>query len=129
MPERGGRRAQAASLRICVTCRWRALDVMDDEAIPPGRRLFDIAKAIATPEQKDRIHEIVCLTHCPNACNAVAMQRGKTPLLMTRMAPDHDTACALLEILEKFGRSPTGEVASTEITIRPLVPTGLRGRR
>ncbi len=105
------------------------MDVMDDEAVPPGRRLFDLAKAIAAPSQKERIHEIVCLTHCPDACNAVAMERGKAPLLMTRMAPDHETAAALLETLEAFGRSPDGTVRGTGIDTRPLVPAGRRRRR
>ena len=122
MRERRGRRARAASLRICVTCRWKGLDFLDGDAVPPGRRLFEIAKDIAAPHQEDRVQEIVCLTHCPNACNAVAMQRGKAPLLMTRMAPDRETARALLAALDEYGESPTGEVTGTGLKVRPLVP-------
>ena len=130
------RRGQAATLRVCVTCRWKALPSADDEAVRPGRRLFELVRDEAPPDRKARVQEIVCLTHCMNACNAVAMQRGKTPLLMTRMAPDRETARALLAMLDLFGESETGEVPAdrTPAAIplaRPLVSPGVSraGRR
>ncbi len=138
MREPGSRRGrgQAATLRVCVTCRWKALRSVDDEAVRPGRRLFDLVRDEAPPERKGRVQEIVCLTHCMNACNAVAMQRGKTPLLMTRMAPDRETARALLAMLDRFDESETGEVPEDRVPgaiplARPLVPPGVSraGRR
>lgn len=128
MRKRGSRGVRPASLRICVTCRWRALDVMPDGDDLPGKRLHDIARAVASPEERERIHPIVCLTHCPDACNAVAMQRGKPPLLMTRMSPDHDTARALLDTLHVYGQSPDGTVTGSAVETRPLVPGGARRR-
>lgn len=128
MPKRGSRGVRAASLRICVTCRWRALDVMPDGDDLPGKRLYDIARAIASPGERERIHPIVCLTHCPDACNAAAMQRGKPPLLATRMSPDHDTARALLDTLHAYDRSADGTVTGSAVETRPLVPGGARRR-
>lgn len=128
MRKRGSRGVRPASLRICVTCRWRALDVMPDGDDLPGKRLHDIACAIASPAERERIHPIVCLTHCPDACNAVAMQRGKPPLLMTRMSPDHDTARALLDTLQVYDQSPDGAVSGSAVETRPLVPGGARRR-
>jgi predicted metal-binding protein len=135
---RGNRRGrgQSATLRVCVTCRWKGLQEMEDEAIRPGERLFQLVRDEAGPDQKDRIQDIVCLTHCMNACNAVAMQRGKTPLLMTQMAPDRETARALLAMLDAFNDSETGMVADDQVPdeiplARPLVPPGVsrsRGR-
>ena len=123
-----------AMLRVCVTCRWQGRDSLDDSGVRPGQHLHDLVKARARPDQADRIHGIVCLTHCLNACNAVAMQRGKMPLLMTRMAPDAAAADALLEMLDRFAASETGEVADAEVpeaipAARPLIPHGVgRGR-
>jgi predicted metal-binding protein len=102
---------------------------MDDTFVRPGQRLFDLVKAEAGPERADRVQEIVCLTHCMNACNAVAMQRGKGPLLMTRMAPTVETARAMLEMLDRFDASEDGIVPDDQIPeeiphARPLVPTG-----
>ena len=129
MRKRGSRGVRAASLRICVTCRWRALDAMPDGDDLPGKRLHDIACAIASPGERERIHPIVCLTHCPDACNAVAMQRGKPPLLATRMSPDHDTARALLDTLHAYDQSPDGVVSYSAVETRPLVPGATRRRR
>jgi len=100
---------------------------MESEAIRPGQRLFNLVMEEATPQQKKSVQEIVCLTHCMNACNAVAMQRGKTPLLMTRMAPDRETARALLAMLGHFEESGTGIVDDDKVPeaiplARPLVP-------
>lgn len=128
MRKRGTRGVRPASLRICVTCRWRALDVMPDGDDLPGKRLHDIAYAMASPAERERIHPIVCLTHCPDACNAVAMQRGKPPLLITRMSPDHDTARALLDTLHVYDRSPDGTVTGGAVETRTLVPGGARRR-
>ena len=100
----------------------------------PGQLLYELVKARARPDQAERIHGIVCLTHCMNACNAIAMQRGKVPLLMTRMAPDAAAADALLAMLDLFAASETGEVAEADVPIaipaaRPLIPQGMgRGR-
>ena len=132
MRDRPSRRARGhgASLRICVTCRWKGLESLDDGEIRPGQRLHDLVRELAGPARDHSIHEIVCLSHCMNACNAVAVQRGKTPLLMTRMAPDRDTARALLDVLERFAASESGEAGSSEICTRPLVPPGVeRARR
>lgn len=121
-------------LRVCVTCRWQGWDALEGSDKRPGQHLHDLVKARARPDQADRIHGIVCLTHCLNACNAVAMQRGKMPLLMTRMAPDAAAADALLEMLDRFAASETGEVAEAEVpaaipAARPLIPQGVgRGR-
>jgi len=131
----GGRAGRGgATLRVCVTCRWQGHDGMPDADIRPGERLHDLVKARARPDQVDRVQGIVCLTHCLNACNAVAMQRGKMPLLMTRMAPDEAAADALLEMLDRFTASETGEVPPGEVPAaiplaRPLIPQGMgRGR-
>ncbi len=97
---------------------------MPGEAARPGRRLFELARQEAGGEGAGRIREIVCLTHCMNACNAVATARGKPPLLMTRMAPDRETARALLTMLERYAASPDGRVAELPGAIpqaRPLV--------
>jgi len=129
--ERSERRGRSlpATLRICVTCRWQGQDVLDDELIRPGQRLHDLVKAEAGPEKADRVQEIVCLTHCMNACNAVAMQRGKTPMLMTRMAPTLETARAMLEMLDRFDASEDGTVPDDQVPdaipqARPLIPAG-----
>ena len=126
----GGRRRGRAALSICVTCRWKGLDAMAGEAVRPGRRLFELAREEAGPERAGRIREIVCLTHCMNACNAVATARCKPPLLMTRMAPDRKTARALLAMLERYAASQDGTVAPLPAAIpqaRPLVAAP-RGR-
>lgn len=121
-------------LRVCVTCRWQGRETMPGDTVRPGERLHELVLARARPDQKDRVHGIVCLTHCLNACNAVAMQRGKVPLLMTRMAPDEAAADALLEMLDRFAASETGEVPASEVPAaiplaRPLIPPGMgRGR-
>lgn len=129
----------SASLRVCVTCRWQAVEGMDADFMTapgerPGQQLFDLVKQRARPDQKERVQGIVCLTHCLNACNAVAMQRGKMPLLMTRMVPDVATADALLEMLDRFAASPTGEVPAAEVPVaiplaRPLIAQGLNRNR
>ena len=80
-------------LRVCVTCRWQGRDMLEEGGERPGQLLYELVKARARPDQAERIHGIVCLTHCMNACNAIAMQRGKVPLLMTRMAPDAAAGC------------------------------------
>ena len=129
MRKRGSRGVRPASLRICVTCRWRALDVMPDGGDLPGKRLHDLVCAIASPTERERIHPIVCLTHCPDACNAVTMQRGKPPLLITRMSPDHHTASALLDTLRAYDRSSDGVVAGGAVETRPLVPGATSRRR
>ena len=133
--ETGGRAGRGgAMLRVCVTCRWQGRDSVDGSDVRPGQHLHDLVKARARPDQAGRIHGIVCLTHCLNACNAVAMQRGKVPLLMTRMAPDAAAADALLEMLDRFAESATGEVTEADVpgaipVARPLVPQGVgRGR-
>jgi predicted metal-binding protein len=128
---RGGRGA-APALHVCVTCRWRGMETLGEPDIRPGQHLHDLVVARATPEQRAQIKEIVCLTHCLNACNAVAMQRGKPPLLMTRMAPDEAAADALLAMLETYAESPDGTVAPDDVPdaiplARPLVPP--RGAR
>jgi predicted metal-binding protein len=131
----GGRAGRGgATLRICTTCRWQGRESMPDADVRPGEWLHDLVRARARPDQKDRVQGIVCLTHCLNACNAVAMQRGKVPLLMTRMAPDEATADALLEMLDRFAASETGQVPDAEVPAaiplaRPLIPQGVgRGR-
>jgi len=121
-------------LRVCITCRWQGRERMDDADIRPGQRLHDLVRGQAREDQLPRVHGIVCLTHCLNACNAVAMQRGKMPLLMTRMAPDEATARALLAMLDRFAASETGDVPPDQVpsaipVARPLVPQGVgRGR-
>ena len=132
----GGRRgAGRATLQVCVTCRWRGLDRVADADLRPGRRLFDLVSERAGEALRGRIGGIVCLTHCPNACNAVAMQRGKESLLMTRMAPTEAAADAMLELLERYADSPTGEVPAGLVpaaipVARPLVPRApVRARR
>lgn len=121
-------------LRVCVTCRWQGRDTMEGGTERPGQVLHDLVKARARPDQVERIHGIVCLTHCMNACNAVAMQRGKMPLLMTRLEPSAAAADALLEMLDRFAQSQTGEVPQNEVpdaipAARPLIPQGAgRGR-
>jgi len=123
-----------AMLRVCVTCRWQGRDALPGGDVRPGQHLHDLVKARARPDQVERIHGIVCLTHCLNACNAVAMQRGKVPLLMTRMAPDAAAADALLDMLDRFAASETGVVAEADVpaaipVARPLIPQGVgRGR-
>lgn len=123
-----------AILRICTTCRWQGRESMPDADIRPGERLHDLARARARPDQVDRVQGIVCLTHCLNACNAVVMQRGKVPLLMTRMAPDEAAADALLAMLDRYAAAETGEVPQAEVPdaiplARPLIPQGMgRGR-
>ncbi len=129
---RGG--GQAPTLRVCVTCRWQGRETMDDAPIRPGQRLHDLVREEAGPDQQHRIQEIVCLTHCMNACNAVAMQRGKTPLLMTQMTPDRETARALLAILDRFGESSDGVVPDSQVPgaiplARPLIPPGVSRER
>ncbi len=124
---RRGRRTSQATLRVCVTCRWQGLETLGDPDLRPGQHLHDLVVARARPDQRERVQEIVCLTHCLNACNAVAMQRGKTPLLMTQMAPDEDTADALLAMLDAYGESADGVVAGGDVPAaiplaRPLVP-------
>jgi predicted metal-binding protein len=132
----GGRRGRGspAMLRVCVTCRWKGMEHLEGDTVRPGERLYELVRAEAREDQKERVQGIVCLTHCLNACNAVAMQRGKMPLLMTRMAPTVETARALLEMLDRFAASPDGTVPEAEVPdaiplARPLVPQGLgRGR-
>lgn len=131
----GGRAGRGgAMLRVCVTCRWQGRDMLEEGGERPGQLLYELVKARARPDQAERIHGIVCLTHCMNACNAIAMQRGKVPLLMTRMAPDAAAADALLAMLDLFAASETGEVAEADVPIaipaaRPLIPQGMgRGR-
>ncbi len=107
---------------------------MDDTFVRPGRRLHDLVKAEAGPERSAHVQEIVCLTHCMNACNAVAMQRGKVPLLMTRMAPMRETARAMLEMLDRFDASEDGVVPEEQVPeeiphARPLVPAGVSRSR
>jgi predicted metal-binding protein len=128
---RDGRGAQP-TLHVCVTCRWHGLETLGEPDIRPGQHLHDLVVARASPDQRAHIKEIVCLTHCPNACNAVVMQRGKPPLLMTRMAPDEAAADALLAMLETYGESPDGTVVPGDVPdaiplARPLVPP--RGAR
>jgi len=131
----GGRAGRGgATLRVCVTCRWQGRESMDDADVRPGQHLHDLVRELAREDQKERVHGIVCLTHCMNACNAVAMQRGKVPLLMTRMAPTEEAARALLDMLDRFAEAPTGEVPDDQVPqaiplARPLVPQGVgRGR-
>jgi predicted metal-binding protein len=132
----GGGRAgrNGAMLRVCVTCRWQGRDMLEEGGVRPGQILYDLVKARARPDQADRVHGIVCLTHCMNACNAVAMQRGKVPMLMTRMAPTTEAADGLLAMLDRFAASETGEVPDAEVpaaipAARPLIPQGVgRGR-
>ena len=129
---RRGRRVAQPNLHVCVTCRWRGLDTLEVPNIRPGQHLHDLVMARARPDQRARIQGIVCLTHCLNACNAVALQRGKTPLLMTRMAPDEAAADALLAMLDTYGDSADGVVAERDVPdaiplARPLVPP--RGAR
>jgi predicted metal-binding protein len=131
-PARRGARGTAPALHVCVTCRWRGLETLEEPDIRPGQHLHDLVMARANPAQRAQIKEIVCLTHCLNACNAVAMQRGKPPLLMTRMAPDEAAADALLAMLETYGASADGIVAPDDVPdaiplARPLVPP--RGAR
>jgi predicted metal-binding protein len=129
---RRSRRDAPPSLHVCVTCRWRGLETLGEPDIRPGQHLYDLVIARARPDQATRIQGIVCLAHCLNACNAVAMQRGKPPLLMTRMAPDEASADALLAMLDAYGVSPDGTIADGDVPdaipqARPLVPP--RGAR
>jgi predicted metal-binding protein len=124
---RRGRREAVPSLHVCVTCRWHGMETFGPDGVRPGQHLHDLVKARATPEQNARIQGIVCLAHCLHACNAVAMQRGKTPLLMTQMAPDEATARALLALLDTYGESADGVVSDRDVPqaiplARPLVP-------
>lgn len=124
---RRGRRGSQATLRVCVTCRWQGLETLGEPDLRPGQHLHNLVVARARPDQRERVQEIVCLTHCLNACNAVAMQRGKAPLLMTQMAPDEEAADALLAMLDAYGESGDGVVAATDVPdaiplARPLVP-------
>ena len=110
-----------------MTCRWQGLETLGEPDLRPGQHLHDLVVARARPDQRERVQGIVCLTHCLNACNAVAMQRGKTPLLMTQMTPDEASADALLAMLDAFGDSPDGVVAQHDVPdaiplARPLVP-------
>jgi len=103
------------------------MEAFGQEGVRPGQYLYDLVMARATPEQASRVQGIVCLAHCLHACNAVALQRGKTPLLMTQMAPDAATADALLAMLELYGESADGAVVSQDVPeaiplARPLVP-------
>jgi len=101
-----------AMLRVCVTCRWQGRDALPGGDVRPGQHLHDLVKARARPDQVERIHGIVCLTHCLNACNAVAM----------------------LDMLDRFAASETGVVAEADVpaaipVARPLIPQGVgRGR-
>jgi predicted metal-binding protein len=129
---RRGARATKPVLHVCVTCRWRGLETLGEPDIRPGEHLHDLVTARARPDQQGRIQGIVCLAQCLNACNAVAMQRGKPPLLMTRMAPDEAAADALLEMLDAYEASADGVVGDAERpaaipAARPLVPP--RGAR
>ncbi len=130
-PKRRSRRTSQASLRICVTCRWKGMETLCDPDVRPGEHLHDLVLSRARPDQRGRVEGIVCLTHCLNACNAVVMQRGKPPLLMTQMAPDEAAADALLAMLDTYRDSPDGTVAAADVPdaiplARPLVPQ--RGR-
>ena len=116
------RRRSRSTLRVCITCRWRGQMFMDDEEIRPGQRLFDLTRRMAPGELQDRVQGIVCLSHCMNACNAVLTQRGKPAQLMTRMEPTEACARELLNMFEQFDQSATGNVSSTTIENRPLVP-------
>ena len=102
---------------------------MDNEQTRAGQHLHDLVKAEAGPEKAGRVQEIVCLTHCMNACNAVAMQRGKTPMLMTQMAPTPEAARAMLDMLDRFDASKDGTVPQDQVPdaipqARPLIPAG-----
>ncbi|MEM7123289.1 MAG: DUF1636 family protein [Pseudomonadota bacterium] len=130
---RRGRRSSQPTLRVCVTCRWQGLETLGEPDVRPGQHLHDLVVARARPDQRDRVQEIVCLTHCLNACNAVAMQRGKAPLLMTQMAPDEASADALLAMLDAYGESSDGTVDDNDVPeaiplARPLVPPRRPGR-
>ena len=130
---RRGRRSSQPTLRVCVTCRWQGLETLGEPDVRPGQHLHDLVVARAGPEQRARVQEIVCLTHCLNACNAVAMQRGKAPLLMTQMAPDEASADALLAMLDAYGESADGTVDDSDVPeaiplARPLVPPRRPGR-
>ena len=130
---RRGRRGTQPNLHVCVTCRWQGLETLGEPDIRPGQHLHDLVVARARPDQRAKIQEIVCLTHCLNACNAVAMQRGKPPMLMTKMAPDEAAADALLAMLDTYGESSDGVVADQDVPeaiplARPLVPPRARNR-
>lgn len=110
--ERSGSR-RGDVMRICVTCRWRGLEALPGTDLRPGRRLYDLLMETAGESLKGAIHPICCLSNCFRSCNAVLAGRGKAAVMLSLMAPDTASACALLDYFARYRASVDGEVAAT----------------
>ncbi len=106
----GGRRGDM--MRVCITCRWRGLDVLPGTDVRPGQHLFDLLVASAGADLAGAIHPICCLSNCFRSCNAVIAGRGKPAVMLSLLAPDAATVDALLGFLRRYRATPTGATAA-----------------
>ncbi|MEX2649202.1 MAG: DUF1636 family protein [Alphaproteobacteria bacterium] len=125
----GGRRGGV--LRVCVTCRWRGLEVLPGTELRPGQRLYDLVIGrLGGPSPA--VQPICCLSNCFRACNAVLSGRGKAAIMMSEMAPEPDVAAQLVAAFRRYGASEdgggVGDLPGTLHVLRPASGSGRRGR-
>ncbi len=109
----GGGARRGDVLRVCVTCRWRGLEVLPGTDSRPGQRLYDLVIERLGPGSS--VQPICCLSNCFRACNAVLSGRRKAALMVSEMAPDEATAAALIDTFARFRASADGLAAAAGV--------------
>ena len=108
-----------ARLIVCDTCRYSAA-----EKTRGGRTGGAMLAALARQAATGRGVEVVtrsCLMGCDRHCNVAIQAPGKLTYVLGRFAPVEESAAAILDWVEKYAASETGQVPYREW------PQGVKG--
>jgi predicted metal-binding protein len=101
----------SVTLTVCTTCKFKALQPIDDEGKSGGMRLAEALEAEAgnrTASARVIRHE--CLWNCRNHCTVLIRAPDKPGYLVGRFEGGADAAAAILDWTDAYAINPDGKV-------------------